>query len=212
MLVPFWRRSRDSADEIGTFDPAGLQGGQPALALVVVEMTNEAVLIEVGVGQRAVPRRAGYGGPSGGQGEGFLCARCIGCRGLSTDERLPWQLGSTPGALEVRTIRCTVGFVKCGHIKVSATWRPRRAKGHWGHVPRCPPRHRLRGGPPIIPVGILGSRDVSRPSRRFSRPGAVHVAIGDPIPPSGQWWSATLALRDPARAVVLALSEEPDLQ
>ncbi len=67
-------------------------------------------------------------------------------------------------------------------------------------------------GAPIVPVGIRGSRDVVRPGGRFPRRGAVYVAIGDPIPPSGRGWSATLDLRDRARAAILALSGEPELE
>lgn len=66
-------------------------------------------------------------------------------------------------------------------------------------------------GVPIVPVGIRGSRDVVRPGGRFPRRGAVHVAIGAPIPPAGKGWSPTLALRDRVRAVILGLSGEPEL-
>jgi 1-acyl-sn-glycerol-3-phosphate acyltransferase len=67
-------------------------------------------------------------------------------------------------------------------------------------------------GAPIVPVGIRGSRNVVRPGGRFPRRGVVHVAIGNPIPPSGRGWSATLELRDRARASILALSGEPELE
>ena len=38
----------------------------------------------------------------------------------------------------------------------------------------------------------------------------IQVVIGDPIPPPGTGWTAALALRDQARAPVLALCAEPD--
>jgi 1-acyl-sn-glycerol-3-phosphate acyltransferase len=64
---------------------------------------------------------------------------------------------------------------------------------------------------PVVPVGIRGTRDVVRPGGRFPRRGAVHVVIGDPIPPTGHGWSAALALRDRTKAAVLALSGEFEL-
>jgi len=67
-------------------------------------------------------------------------------------------------------------------------------------------------GAPVVPVGIRGSRDVVRPGGRFPRRGEVQVAIGDPIRPVGNGWSATLALRDRVRTAILALSGEPELE
>jgi 1-acyl-sn-glycerol-3-phosphate acyltransferase len=66
-------------------------------------------------------------------------------------------------------------------------------------------------GTPVIPIGIHGSRDVVRPGSRFPRRRPVHVAFGDPISPAGTGWPATLAMRDQARAAVLALCGDPDL-
>jgi 1-acyl-sn-glycerol-3-phosphate acyltransferase len=65
-------------------------------------------------------------------------------------------------------------------------------------------------GTPVIPAGIRGSRELLRPGRRFPHRTALHVAITDPIPPAGTGWHAALALRDQARAAILALSGEPD--
>jgi len=67
-------------------------------------------------------------------------------------------------------------------------------------------------GTPIVPVGIRGSRDVVRPGGRFPRHGALHVALGEPIPPSGKGWAATLELRDRARTAIVALSGERELE
>ncbi len=66
-------------------------------------------------------------------------------------------------------------------------------------------------GTAVLPIGIRGSRDVVRPGSRFPRRSAVHVTISDPISPAGSGWPAALALRDQARAAVLALCGEPDL-
>jgi 1-acyl-sn-glycerol-3-phosphate acyltransferase len=66
-------------------------------------------------------------------------------------------------------------------------------------------------GSPVIPVGIHGTRDVLRPGTRFPRRAAVHVTIGAPIQPVGTGWPAAVALRDQARAGVLARSAEPDI-
>ena len=55
-----------------------------------------------------------------------------------------------------------------------------------------------------------GSQGLLRPGSRFPHRAALHVVIGDLIPPAGAGWHAALALRDQARAAVLALSGEPD--
>ena len=69
----------------------------------------------------------------------------------------------------------------------------------------------ITAGTVVVPVGIRGSRELLRPGSRFPRRSAIHVAIGQPIKPSGTGWVSVLALRDQARAAVLALSAEPDL-
>ena len=66
-------------------------------------------------------------------------------------------------------------------------------------------------GATIVPIGIRGTRGVLRPGSRFPRRAAVRVSIGNPIAPAGSGWAATVALRDQARAAVLALSGEPDV-
>jgi len=65
-------------------------------------------------------------------------------------------------------------------------------------------------GASVVPVGIRGSRELVRPGSWFPRRAPIHIAIGDPIPPAGAGWTAALALRDQARAAVLALCAEPD--
>jgi acyl carrier protein len=69
----------------------------------------------------------------------------------------------------------------------------------------------VSAGTPVVPVGIRGSHDMLRPGTRLPRRYAIHVAIGAPIKPASTGWPAILALRDQARAAVLALSREPDL-
>jgi 1-acyl-sn-glycerol-3-phosphate acyltransferase len=66
-------------------------------------------------------------------------------------------------------------------------------------------------GSPVIPVGIHGTRELLRPGTRFPRRAAIHVTIGEPARPAGTGWPAAVALRDRARAAVLALSAEPDI-
>jgi len=65
-------------------------------------------------------------------------------------------------------------------------------------------------GASVVPVGIRASRELVRPGSRFPRRAAIQVVIGDPIPPAGAGWTAALAMRDQARAAVLALCAEPD--
>jgi len=65
---------------------------------------------------------------------------------------------------------------------------------------------------PVVPVGIRGTRTILRPEHHFPRRGAVDIAVGEPIWPSGTDWAAAVELQHAARNAVLDLSGEPDVE
>jgi 1-acyl-sn-glycerol-3-phosphate acyltransferase len=60
-------------------------------------------------------------------------------------------------------------------------------------------------GVPIVPVGISGTRSIVARGHRFPRRGAISVAIGAPIVPTGTDWRSLVALRDSAQRFVASL-------
>jgi hypothetical protein len=60
-------------------------------------------------------------------------------------------------------------------------------------------------------MGISGSRAIVARGQRFPRRGAVHVAIGAPIAPTGTDWRSLVALRDAAQRSVALLVGEASL-
>ena len=69
-----------------------------------------------------------------------------------------------------------------------------------------------QAGVPAVPVAIRGTRTILRPEHRFPRRGAVDIAIGQPIQPTGTDWTAAVGLQRAARDAVLRLSGEPDVE
>ncbi|MGO9034254.1 AMP-binding protein [Mycobacterium sp.] len=67
-------------------------------------------------------------------------------------------------------------------------------------------------GVPAVPVAIRGTRTILRPEHRFPRRGAVDIAVGEPIWPSGADWAAAVELQHAARNAVMRLSGEPDVE
>lgn len=65
---------------------------------------------------------------------------------------------------------------------------------------------------PVVPVAIRGTRTILRPEHHFPRRGAVDIAVGEPIWPSGTDWAASVELQHAARNAVLDLSGEPDVE
>lgn len=90
-----------------------------------------------------------------------------------------------------------------------------------GHLDRAPG---LRGfhmgafliaakaGVPTVPIAIVGTRAVLRPERWFPRRGAINIAVGQPLQPSGTDWAAAIRLQRAARNTILELSGEPDVE
>lgn len=66
-------------------------------------------------------------------------------------------------------------------------------------------------GVPVVPVVVRGTRSMLREGSWFPRRGRIRVAICPPIAQAGSGWEAALALRNAARAAMLARLGEPDL-
>ncbi len=68
-----------------------------------------------------------------------------------------------------------------------------------------------QGGLPVVPVIIRGTRQKMPAGSWFPRRGRITVTIGQAIQPTGNDWSAAVALRDQARQEILRHCGEPDL-
>ena len=64
---------------------------------------------------------------------------------------------------------------------------------------------------PVVPVTLRGTRSVLRGGQWFPRPGEVQVTVGRRLLAEQDGFDAAIALRDAARAVILAGCGEPDL-
>jgi 1-acyl-sn-glycerol-3-phosphate acyltransferase len=64
---------------------------------------------------------------------------------------------------------------------------------------------------PVVPGTLRGVRTLLRGDQWFPRRTEIGVVIEEPITPSGNDFSAMLAMRDAARAAMLKHSGEPDL-
>jgi 1-acyl-sn-glycerol-3-phosphate acyltransferase len=64
---------------------------------------------------------------------------------------------------------------------------------------------------PVVPIAVLGTRQVMRGDRFIPVPGRVSVWIGEPIPPEGEGWRAIVALRDKVAEAIAAHCGEPRL-
>ena len=64
---------------------------------------------------------------------------------------------------------------------------------------------------PVVPVTLQGTRSVLRGGQWFPRPGDVRVTVGSPMFAEQDGFDAAIALRDAARAAILAGCGEPDL-
>ncbi len=63
----------------------------------------------------------------------------------------------------------------------------------------------------MVPVTLRGTRSVLRGGQWFPRPGAVQVTVGSRLFAEQDGFDAAIALRDAARAAILAGCGEPDL-
>ena len=66
-------------------------------------------------------------------------------------------------------------------------------------------------GVPVVPVTLQGTRSVLRGGQWFPRPGDVRVTVGSRLFAEQDGFEAAIALRDGARAAILARCGEPDL-
>jgi acyl carrier protein len=69
-----------------------------------------------------------------------------------------------------------------------------------------------QAGVPVVPIALRGVRSVLRDGTWYARRGAIAVTVCAPIAPDGEDWSATMRLRDRARAEILRYCGEPDLE
>ena len=69
----------------------------------------------------------------------------------------------------------------------------------------------VAAGVPVVPVTLRGTRSVLRGGQWFPRPGNVQVTVGFPLFAEQDGFDAAIALRDAARAAILAGCGEPDL-
>lgn len=89
-------------------------------------------------------------------------------------------------------------------------------EGTFGEAPGLLPFHMgaflaaARTGSPVLPVTLGGTRALLPGERRWPRFARLSVTIHPPLFPSGTDWRSALALRDAARAVMLARAGEPD--
>ena len=90
-------------------------------------------------------------------------------------------------------------------------------EGTFGRIPGLLPFHMgaftIAAGNriPVVPVAIRGTRSMLRADVWFPRPGAIEVAIGDPLHPEDEDWAAALALRDRAKNFISRRTGEPPL-
>jgi 1-acyl-sn-glycerol-3-phosphate acyltransferase len=68
-----------------------------------------------------------------------------------------------------------------------------------------------RTGLPVIPIGIIGARDIVRGNDWFPYRGRITVTVRPPILPTGKGWQVALRLRDAARKEIAQHCGEPDL-
>ncbi len=86
------------------------------------------------------------------------------------------------------------------------------------HAPGLRPFHMgafvvaAQPGATIVPIAIRGTRTILRPEHRFPRRGAIDIAIGQPVEPTGTDWAAAIDLQRAARDAALRLSGEPDVE
>jgi 1-acyl-sn-glycerol-3-phosphate acyltransferase len=63
-------------------------------------------------------------------------------------------------------------------------------------------------GRPVVPVAILGTKEILPAGRRLPRRGAIRLVTGESLLPTGSDWKAAHQLADKARAAIEALLAE----
>ena len=69
----------------------------------------------------------------------------------------------------------------------------------------------VEAGIPVLPVALMGTRQILGGEGLRLRPGAIRVVVTEPLLPDGNDWSAAIRLRDAAREQILRHCGEPDL-
>jgi len=65
---------------------------------------------------------------------------------------------------------------------------------------------------PVIPITILGTRDILPAGDWLPRPGPITVAVGAPLAAAGDGWPAMVRLRDQARSAIVRRSGEAPVE
>jgi 1-acyl-sn-glycerol-3-phosphate acyltransferase len=69
----------------------------------------------------------------------------------------------------------------------------------------------IKGGLPVVPLAIIGSRDILPGGTMLPKRGPLQVSILDPILPADASFASSAALADAARHRLLGAIGEPDL-
>jgi 1-acyl-sn-glycerol-3-phosphate acyltransferase len=69
-----------------------------------------------------------------------------------------------------------------------------------------------QAGTPLVPVAILGTRQVLPGDTRVPHRAPVRLVVGPPLRPQGGDWAAAARLRGEARAFILGECGDPDLE
>jgi 1-acyl-sn-glycerol-3-phosphate acyltransferase len=63
-------------------------------------------------------------------------------------------------------------------------------------------------GAPVVPIGLVGTREVLPADTWLPKPHTITVTVGCPLRPTGRGWQDMVRLRDATRAQVAALTGE----
>jgi 1-acyl-sn-glycerol-3-phosphate acyltransferase len=69
----------------------------------------------------------------------------------------------------------------------------------------------IKGGMPVVPVGISGTREMLGANRKLPRPAPIRVDILPPILPDDPAYGNHHSLAEAARQRILGVLDEPDL-
>ncbi len=137
-------------------------------------------------------------------GKGIIRGLLVRRLGVHLVERFDWRQGAEDA-------RAAVEILKGGHPLVffpegTLTRTPGLLPFHLGAFMAA-----AETGAPVYPLLITGTRAVLRGEDWYPRRGSIHVALGAPLCVDDTGWNAAVALRDAARAQMLAELGEPDL-
>ncbi len=112
------------------------------------------------------------------------------------------------GAKAIRSLRRAAKQVRDGANIIAFPEGTRSDDGRIGAFKKGMFVLAIEAGVPIVPVAIVGSRDVMPKNSFRFRPGLVNVNIGEPIPTEGLTYKDRLDLMERTRAALIALHVE----